>query len=273
MKNKSVQFIDSIKLHLENKRKSVNFKENIKINLYKIIPCFILFLMNFNIIIKFIVIILFWILITVFFDHRAISQFTPTVNIWFGVPGCGKTSMGAWLTKQSIKHHYKVLSNVHIDGAYVLEESDLGNYDMSFDGEGCHVIYDEATVNGLDNRNFKSFSQSKKTYFSTHRHQNNRVDVFSQDFDVDLKIKGRAGSRGLFHLTRLPIKGFVMYRNIGKIMFIKKDDKQFVDGFKYVGIPRICYTRSVWGSFDTLDLSLCPKAQKEWKKWVTTDEE
>ncbi len=58
-----------------------------------------------------------------------------------------------------------------------------------------------------------------------------------------------------------------MYRRIGKVFFIKKEDKQFIDGFKYSGLPRILYTKSVWNSFDTLDMSLCPKLQKEWKEW------
>lgn len=96
---------------------------------------------------------------------------------------------------------------------------------------------------------------------------NNRVDVFSQGYDIDLKVKDRAEENGLFHLIRSPIRGFVIYKCISKIMFIKKDDRQFIDGFKYKGLPRICYTRSVWDSFDTLDLSLCPTKQKEWKQW------
>lgn len=269
MKKHSVSFIDSISLHLKNKRSNVNRIETFKLYSLKYVPIIFSFLFIPAGPIKVLFAFLWWLVITIFFDHRDISEFAPTIRIWFGVPGSGKTSVGAWLSRNSIKHHYKVLSNVPIKDTYQLEESDLGKYDMSFDDEGCHVIYDEAIINGLDNRQFKAFANSTKPkYFSLHRHMNNRVDVFSQDYDVDLKVKGRAGENGLFHLSRLPIKGFVMYRRISKIFFIRKEDKQFVDGYKYRGLPRICYTRSVWNSFDTLDKSLCPKEQKEWKKWV-----
>ncbi len=268
MKNKPVKIIDSIKNHLSKKRIKADRVYTFKIYALKYIPIFILLLLNINFLIKGLFVFLWWCFVTIFFDHRDIALFEPTIRIWFGVPGSGKTSVGAWIAKKSIKHHYKVLSNVQINGTYKLDENDLGKYDMSFDGDGCHVIYDEATINGLDNRQFKSFANSEKPrYFSIHRHMHNRVDVFSQDYDVDLKVKGRAGQKGLFHLSRLPIKGFVHYRRIKKIFFIKKDDKQFVDGFAYVGLPRICFTRSVWNSFDTLDDSLCPKLQKQWELW------
>ena len=272
-KNKTVQIVDSMLDTLYRKRSKTYKKESLKLYALKYIPLVVMFFaLNMNFLIKGFVIFLYWVVITMFFDHRVISVFEPTIRIWFGVPGSGKTSVGAWLSKNSIKNHYRVLSNVQIKGTYKLEEEDLGKYDMSFGGEGCHVIYDEATINGLDNRQFKKFAQTEKPrYFSIHRHMENRVDVFSQDYDVDLKVKGRAGQKGLFHLTRLPINGFVMYRRIKKIFFIKKDDKQFVDGYEYAGLPRICYTRSVWGSFDTLDKSLCPKEQKEWELWHFDD--
>ncbi len=272
-RKKSVDFVNSSELRLADQRRRADKKTVRKIYSVKYLPIIFAFFFMSGGLLKILLCCLWWLGVTIFYDHRDIQLFKPTIRIWFGVPGSGKTSMGAWLARESIKHHYKVLSNVHINGTYKLQESDLGVYDMSFGGDGCHVIYDEAVVNGLDNRQFKEFSKSEKPrYFSLHRHMNNRVDVFSQDYDVDLKIKGRAGENGLFHLRKLPIRGFVMYRCISKIFFIKKDDKQFIDGFKYKGLPRICYTRSVWSSFDTLDQSLCPKAQKQWQMWSSDND-
>lgn len=51
---------------------------------------------------------------------------------------------------------------------------------------------------------------------------NNMVDIFSQSYDIDLKIKDRAGEHGIFHLSKGPFKGWVKYRAITKIFFIKK---------------------------------------------------
>lgn len=221
-----------------------------------------------NIIFGVIIAIPTWIITTMIFDHRDVVLFKPTIRIWFGVPGSGKTSMASYITKFLRKQNYTVLSNVPIKDTFKVEDSDLGKYDMSFGGDGCSVILDEAMCNGLYNRMFKDFAKSDKPkYFSLHRHMNNRIDVFSQGYDIDLNVKDRCGSRGMFHLQKTPIRGFVMYRRIQKIFFIKKDDKQFLDGFKYIGLPRLAYTKQVWTSFDTDDKSLCPTEQKQWEKW------
>lgn len=263
----SVKIVDAIREHLDNKRSNALKTAHIKLYALKYAPLILFLCLPLNLFLKLIICALWWILITIFFDHRVITDFSPTIRIWFGVPGSGKTSMAAYLTRSSRRLGYHVLSNVEIKGAYRLEPNDLGRYDMSFDGEGCHVIYDEGSID-FDNRNFKAFAQSDKPlYFALHRHMNNRVDVFSQGYDIDKRIRDRAGSGGLFYLRRIPLRGFVCYRRIRKILFIKKDDKQMIDGFKFAGLPRIAFTRPVWDSFDTLDMSLCPTELKHWEEW------
>lgn len=268
MKKKNVEYFDSLDFNLEKYRNKRYRKYVLKLYALKYIPiAFLLFSVS-NIIIAGILSLVWWLIITMFKDHRQIKLFNPIIRIWFGVPGSGKTSMASWLCNESVNNHYNVLSNIELAGAYKLEEADLGKYDLSFEDDGAHVIIDEATINGLDNRGFKEFAKTKKPlYFSIHRHMNNMVDIFSQSYDIDLKIKDRAGEHGIFHLSKGPFKGWVKYRAITKIFFIKKEDKQFVDGFKYSGLPRFCYVKPLWSSFDTLDKSMCPKEQKEWVKW------
>lgn len=267
-KIKEVLFVDSILEHLDKKRSQAHGSETRHIYLLKYLPIVLyLFFFKQNFIVKLLISALYWVLITIFFDHRDVTVFSPTIRVWFGVPGSGKTSMAAWLTRNSLKKSYKVLSNVEIKGAYILDPDDLGKYDMSFDGEGAHVVYDEGSLD-FDNRNHKEFAKSDKPkYFALHRHMINRVDVFSQGYDIDKRIRDRAASAGLFYLKKLPFKGFVCYRKIKKILFIRKEDKQMIDGFEFRGLPRFCYTRSVWDSFDTLDMSMCPKEQKDWVLW------
>lgn len=263
---KPVTFHNSFLYNLNKIRRRAVRSYALRVQLFKYIPCFFLFagLGGFKGLIS---AAAYWVIYTMIFDHRIIKCFKPSINIWFGVPGSGKTSMAAWLTKASSDLGYIVLSNVEIKGAYKLEPEDLGKYDMSFGGAGCHVIYDEGSLD-FDNRQHKSFANSTKPlYFALHRHMNNRVDVFSQGYDIDKRIRDRAGSNGLFYLKRFPIPGIIMYRRISKVLFIKKDDKQMIDGFEFKGLPRFCWTRSVWKSFDTLDMSMCPKEQKVWSKW------
>lgn len=269
MFKRSLEFIDSCSLNVDKKRSRFNFSYKFKTFLKKYIPVFLLLCLG-----RFLFALIYWFIATMFFDHKKIFGFRPEVRVWFGVPGSGKTSMAALLSRYSQKEGYNVLSNFELKGAYKVEASDLGVYDMSFDGDGCHCILDEASSD-FDNRLFKSFANSPaKNYFSFHRHQNNMVDVFSQGYDIDKRIRDRTASSGLFHLRKSIIPGFVFYRQIRKILFIKKDDKQIVDGFKYMGLPRFIYSRSVWNDFDTLDLSHCPKEKKTWQKWddiVTSD--
>jgi hypothetical protein len=260
---KNVKFINSDELHQERIRASFNRNYTLKVLLLKYLPILVLILTKK----LWWVSILWWLIATVFFDHRKIFGFKPVVRVWFGVPGSGKTSMAALLSKYSRNLNYRVLSNFELKGAYKVSASDLGVCDMSFNGDGCHCILDEASSD-FDNRNFKSFANSEaKNYFSFHRHQNNMVDVFSQGYDIDKRIRDRTCANGLFHLKKFFIPGFICYRQIRKILFIKKDDKQIIDGFSYLGLPRIICSRSVWSDFDTLDLSHCPKLQKDWKLW------
>lgn len=261
-KRSQVIFEDSAAKQLDKVRTMWNRKYVIKVLLVKYLPIVFLLLLK-----KIIPAILWWLLVTVFYDHRKIYGFRPVIRVWFGVPGSGKTSMGALLSKYSRQEGYKVLSNFQLSGAYKVQASDLGVFDMSFDGDGCHCIMDESSSD-FDNRNFKGFANSAaKDYCSFHRHQNNMVDFFSQGYDIDKRIRDRACASGLFHLKKFPIPGFIYYRQIKKVLFIKKDDKQIIDGFSYLGLPRVIYSRSVWNDFDTLDLSHCPKAKKHWQLW------
>lgn len=263
LKNRSeVKLEDVDEKQLKKFRSTFNKKYVLKVLLVKYLPFAVLLLAG-----KLLFAGLWWLGCTMFYDHRKIYGFKPVVRVWFGVPGSGKTSMAALLSKFNQKQHIRVLSNFELKGAYKVQASDLGVYDMSFQGDGCHTILDEASSD-FDNRNFKGFAKSEaKDYFSFHRHQNNMVDVFSQGYDIDKRIRDRTSASGLFHLKKFPVPGFVMYRQIRKILFIKKDDKQIVDGFQYLGLPRFIYSRSVWNDFDTLDLTHCPKIKKEWQLW------
>lgn len=260
LKNR-IKLVDVGLQRLQQKRRNFTKQYTLKVLAVKYIPVIILLCFS-----KFLFAGLYWLLCTILYDHRKIYGFSPVVRVWFGVPGSGKTSMASLLSRFSQKENYRVLSNFELKGAYKVTADDLGNYDMSFNGDGCHCILDEASSD-FDNRNFKAFAKSNaKDYFSFHRHQNNMVDVFSQGYDIDKRIRDRTSASGLFHISKF-LPGFIMYRQIGKILFIKKDDKQIIDGFKYRGLPRIIYSRSVWNDFNTLDMSHCPKAQKEWELW------
>lgn len=268
MKNVSLDVQESSVDYLLRVRRRASRRYCLQVFLVKYLLSFLLFLFNSNLILRLLLPVVWLLFSSIFLDHRDIFLFDPSIRIWFGVPGSGKTSMAALLTRFSRKLKIDVLSNVQISGALKYEPTDLGKYDMSFDGLGCHVILDEATLSGLDNRLYKDFVKTDlPVYFSIHRHMFNRVDVFSQGYDLDKRVRDRASSSGLFYLIKLPVSGFLCYRRIRRVLFINKDDKQMIDGFEFRGLPKIIRSKSVWNSFDTLDKSLCPQKRKEFVPW------
>lgn len=103
----------------------------------------------------------------------------------FGKKGAGKTTL---LTKLAIKYGkegYKVFSNVEIFGCYKLNIDDIGFRDFPVNSV---LLIDEVSLI-WDNRNFKSFKTEVARYFRLQRHYKNIVYLFSQNFDVDKKIR------------------------------------------------------------------------------------
>lgn len=269
---KKIEYVDSMRNNTRNKRERIFRAYKAKILVFKFLPPILLFIFNKNLLLNIIISGLYVVLYTIFFDHLDIFSFSPGLHVWFGVPGAGKTTMAALLCRESIKQEYKVLSNVALKGSYKVEVSDLGKYDMSFNGSGCHTILDEASL-AFDNRNYMNFIKTAApSYFSLVRHMFNRADLFSQGYDIDKRIRDRVAESGLHYLKRSIFKGFVYYRQISKVMIIEKEGKQMIDGFEFRGLPRFVYCRSVWDSFDTYDLNLCPKEQKDWELWNSEEE-
>ena len=131
------------------------------------------------------------------------------LNVYFGVPGSGKTTFAAYLTRWALhenalirfcrrhgnpltrlilnskylKRRISVYSNVPITGAYRLDAKvDIGHYMI----EDAKIIIDEAGIE-YNNRNYKSFPQEAIYFYKYHRHYRVSVDVFSQSYeDMDV---------------------------------------------------------------------------------------
>ena len=117
------------------------------------------------------------------------------VSIYFGLPGCGKTSLiASQALKESkrIRHgrspFNQVYTNVHLTGIpYVtyIDNNYIGKYDLS----GGLILIDEATI-FADSRDYKSFSKDKVQFFMLHRHYGCELRLFTQQWDgVDRKIR------------------------------------------------------------------------------------
>lgn len=111
------------------------------------------------------------------------------VSRYFGLPGCGKTTVLTMLALKAIKSEkYKyVYANVRlsIPGVIYVPFDWFGKYNF----HDCLLLVDEAMVNCGD-RDYKSFGKDKIRAFVEHRHFNMDIVLFSQEPDgIDKKIR------------------------------------------------------------------------------------
>lgn len=183
------------------------------------------------------------------------------LSIYFGVPGSGKTTFAAWLTKRDLRRGGKVWSNVPITGAYQLDPpKDIGKH-MICDGR---VIIDEAGIE-YNNRDFKKFSADTLYFYKYHRHYELAVDVFSQGFD-DMDKKIRTLAQRLYVVKKSLIPWFVYRQRIRKKVGINEYSKEIIDEYEFVPFSKqYIFSPPLWKMFNTIARKDLP--QKEWEKW------
>lgn len=111
------------------------------------------------------------------------------VILYFGLPGCGKTTLLTKLAYDASRQdkYDNIYCNVKISvpGVTYISNDCIGKYKLA---NGL-VLIDEATL-FADSRDFKGFSKEKIEYFLEHRHFNVDIILFTQQWDgVDRKIR------------------------------------------------------------------------------------
>lgn len=109
------------------------------------------------------------------------------VSIYFGVPGCGKTTTAVMLMREeAIKMFYGKSKYKHIYCNFpqciplvqTIPFDYLGKYDLS----DSLIIIDEASI-FVDSRDYKMFSNQLRDFILLHRHYNCSIYLFSQGWD------------------------------------------------------------------------------------------
>ena len=111
------------------------------------------------------------------------------ISLYFGLPGCGKTTMLASLALKATKQKkYKyIYSNVPlaIDGVTYIDNECIGKYDI----HDALILIDEGTL-FANNRNWKEFGSNRTEYFLLHRHFNVDIVFFAQEWaSLDKRIR------------------------------------------------------------------------------------
>ena len=212
-----------------------------------------------------------------------------SLNIYFGIPGAGKTTLAAYLTKKANKQAWPitlaekypsklsdkilaspfwkrrkpVYSNVPITGAYKMDcHKDLGRY-MIVNAKG---IIDEAGID-YNNRKTKDMSPEEIYFFKYYRHYELDLEVFSQSHeDMDITLRRLASSFYLVKKSLIP--GFVVFRRIYRKIGIDRNTHQIIDMYYFMpcGIgSKWIYSRPLWKLFNSFSRKQLP--EKEWEVW------
>lgn len=211
-----------------------------------------------NIILIIFSIFILWVIIGNLFQKKG-NRF----DIYFGVPGSGKTTFAAYLTKKQLKkkkNKRKVLSNVSIKGAYEVSKDDIGKYMI----KDCLLIIDEAGID-YNNRNFKKFSDEETYFYKYHRHYNVDIAIFSQDYE-DMDKKLRKLSTRYYIVKRSILPGFIKRKLISKRIDIDKQTNQIIDKYSFALFgTKYIYCPKLWKMFNSCTYKDLPI--KDFKKY------
>lgn len=126
-----------------------------------------------------------------FFGYYIVKYRNPYKLIMvFGKKGAGKTTFLTKLAQKYIKQGRPVYSTEYIAGTYKIDPRDVGYVQFP---ENSVLLLDEVGMY-YDNRNFKNFKDEVRDYFKLQRHYKHTVYLFSQTFDVDLKLRNLTDS-------------------------------------------------------------------------------
>lgn len=115
------------------------------------------------------------------------------VALFFGLPGSGKTMFLAKTAYDNVGCH--ILTNDQFStldiATDVVERETFGMYDYKQDDEKLNIIlWDEASLNGFDNRDWKSFDKYSMEFLKRIRKYNSAIVFSNQGWDeLDKKIK------------------------------------------------------------------------------------
>lgn len=184
---------------------------------------------------------------------------------YFGVPGCGKTTL---LTKIAVKElkkickcrsKYKdVYTNFYCEGAKIIDFNDLNIYSV-YDSL---IILDEITLDA-DNRDFKSFPKGVRDFFILHRHLGNDIIYATQSYElVDKKIRQLTQELWYMQKSVIPfLCEFTSAKRIYRNININEHTSELVLGYRFCNLIeslftsnyKCCFRRFYYKYFDSFD--------------------
>lgn len=119
--------------------------------------------------------------------HLATKKYLNPYKLYFivGMKGSGKSTDLAKRAMQHLKKGWTVFTTEHIPGTYQITANDIGNIEFP---RNSVIFIDEVSL-VWDNRNWKTMDPKVIEWFRLQRHRCVKVFMYSQSFDVDLKLR------------------------------------------------------------------------------------
>lgn len=189
------------------------------------------------------------------------------ISGYFGVPGCGKTTILTRIAQKELRRIRKgkskyrhVLTNFYCEGCERVQLNDYKRY-VTHDSL---VLLDELTIDA-DSRSHKSFPPEVKEFIVMHRHLGNDIIYFIQDYSrVDKTIRELTFDLWYVRKPVLPFfNRFSVARRIFRNITINEFTSDLVLGYRFSkflerlfvpkGTVKIIYRPPWYKYFDSFD--------------------
>lgn len=204
------------------------------------------------------------------------------ITCYFGVPGCGKTTILTKIAQKELKRiakgksKYKhVLTNFECAGCDIVTFDDLGCFKIT----DSLILLDEITLDA-DNREFKTFSKAHKRFFTLHRHLGNDIVVFCQDYSrMDKTIRNNVYD--LWYVTKpvFPLLSqFSVARRIFRNISINEFTSELTLGYRFATFweriftpcMRFTFRKPYYKYFDSFDCTAFDNVEAfNYERWGT----
>lgn len=215
-------------------------------------------------------VVLFFLVLFLIWFFRLCYKYRNPYRLYmvFGKKGAGKTTYLTRCAVQYAKRGRPVYSTVHLPYARKLKIEEIGY--RVFPPESVLLIDEVGMI--WDNRNFKNFKPEVRDYFKLQRHYRHTVYLFSQSFDVDLKIRNLTDK--MFLLVN-PFGWFSIIRSITRSITVteatSQGESKIADQLHISGLAGILFGSTTFlyipryvKYFDSYEIDDLPAAEGEW---------